>query len=236
MDNIKFMIHTYPKRLWYVNEYLIPQLESQGISRDDIIVWNDENKLGNLKAFVSSCQYIKEALPRRGGCWHLQDDVILCHDFGERIKNINPKIVNEGFVSKTIMPEMKGIKAVGITSYKLSWLSFQCIYIPNHMLVRFYEWFIDSCIINGSYKKITSKNCLDDYLFWLFYGRNFKNIPINNIAPNLVNHIDYLLGGTTCSPDRIEARGDIALAYYWDDPIPNSLEDIGGIIHGKTEN
>ena len=46
---MKYMIHCCPKRMWYVEEYLIPSMLRQGIDRDSIIIWND-NKGGEIKS------------------------------------------------------------------------------------------------------------------------------------------------------------------------------------------
>jgi len=39
---MKYMIHACPERIWYVNNYLVPELLNQGITTQDIIVWNDD--------------------------------------------------------------------------------------------------------------------------------------------------------------------------------------------------
>lgn len=55
---MKYLIHTCTKREWYVNDHLIPLLTEQGITKNDIKVWNDKNKAGNLESFVASCEWI----------------------------------------------------------------------------------------------------------------------------------------------------------------------------------
>ena len=67
----KYMIHTCPKRKWYVDEFLVPSMIEQGIDSQDITVYNDENEDGHLMAFMNSWKQLKE-----GGTWHLQDDII----------------------------------------------------------------------------------------------------------------------------------------------------------------
>ena len=39
-----YMIHAVPEREWYVEEYLIPSMISQGISPDEIEVWMDSER------------------------------------------------------------------------------------------------------------------------------------------------------------------------------------------------
>ena len=43
------MIHCCPKRIWYVEEYLIPSMLRQGIDRENIIVWKN-NKNGFFRS------------------------------------------------------------------------------------------------------------------------------------------------------------------------------------------
>ena len=67
---MRIMIHAVPRRMRYVNEVLIPQLEAQGF--EDVRVWLDANGRGNLRSCVESFA----SLPEEGGTWHLQDDVL----------------------------------------------------------------------------------------------------------------------------------------------------------------
>ena len=60
---MKYMIHSCNARLWYVEEILIPALTAQGISKDDIILFNDYYSNGNQKSFYNSAQYIKYCAP-----------------------------------------------------------------------------------------------------------------------------------------------------------------------------
>ena len=78
---MKYMIHACNSRLWYVQEYLVPSMLNQGIEQDDIILYVDENSVGNLASCINSFL----ALPDDNkGVWHLQDDVIISRDFKER--------------------------------------------------------------------------------------------------------------------------------------------------------
>lgn len=53
------MIHTCNEREWYVYDYLIPSLESQGLLPHQIKVWHDYKKIGNLKSFLNSLKWIE---------------------------------------------------------------------------------------------------------------------------------------------------------------------------------
>ena len=45
---MKIIIHACEKRMWYVNNFIIPQLNEQGIKNKDILVWNDKLEVGCL--------------------------------------------------------------------------------------------------------------------------------------------------------------------------------------------
>ena len=121
------MIHTYPKREWYVINYLVPSLIKQGIDKDNIIVLSDREKLGNLESFVSSLKEVKY------DTWHLQDDIIIASDFKDRTEILSylPTIVC-GFIhyewntGSTLM--------TGFALPKFMFMSFQCIFIPLKQL------------------------------------------------------------------------------------------------------
>ena len=129
---MKYMIHTYPKRLWYVNDYLVPSLIKQGIKKENIYIFNDSNKRGNLQAFLDSVDYIINFLPNEKGLWHLQDDVIICKNFKELSEMIDEEIVNNGFVNKWYA----NVEKSGRVKVKDYWYSFPCVYIPNKYYAR----------------------------------------------------------------------------------------------------
>ena len=62
---MKYMIHSCDKRLWYVNEYLIPSMKEQGIKNEDIIIWNDDKHHGNLGSYIDSYNEEKMDTPRK---------------------------------------------------------------------------------------------------------------------------------------------------------------------------
>ena len=74
---MKVMIHAVPKRLWYVENYLIPSIDG------DVSVWVDDKGLGNLQSCMAAFASCKG-----GETWHLQDDVLLCRDFKERTEGL----------------------------------------------------------------------------------------------------------------------------------------------------
>ena len=51
----------------------------QGINPNNIFVYRDKNKIGNLRAWVDSCNRLvaKSHELSIDGVWHLQDDVVI---------------------------------------------------------------------------------------------------------------------------------------------------------------
>lgn len=205
----KIIIHACPSRLWYVKEFLIPSLQQQGL--ENIIVKNDTYRIGNLLSFVLSC---KDA----GNAWHLQDDVVICKDFYKRIKEIGQDLIACGFVSTGF--ELEDIKA-GIQPLKYIWYSFPCIFIPGNIAQEFFKWFYFEAREDKKYKELINSRKADDELFRLFLLAKHPDIEVNNIKPALVDHIDYLLGGSQVNPLRSESS---RATYFTDKQIVDDLK------------
>lgn len=208
---MKYLIHTYPKRLWYVNEFLIPSMIEQGINKEDIHIYNDEKFKGNLKAFIESCKYVKENFDIEKGTWHLQDDVVISSDFAERTKYVTKDDVQCGFVSEMYNKVKKD--AVGKQNIKYIWLSFPCIYIPNLYIVEFIDWLEKNKFRNDDMKTRYLANNYDDFFFINYLADRRRDIYTFNIKPNLVDHIDYLIGGTS----GVKERDKIVTGFWFED-------------------
>lgn len=183
----KIIIHTYPARLWYVKNFLVPSLLNQGI--DNIVIVNDKNKIGNLLSFVLS-------LKGAGSAWHLQDDVVICKDFAKRIKkykNLACGFCAEGFEVGEIIE--------GITNITNMWFSFPCLHIPADISEEFYNWFMEA-EKTEDFQTMINTGKMDDLIFKEYLIKYHPNIKVTNIAPNLVDHIDYLIGGSIANAQR----------------------------------
>ena len=211
---MKYLIHTYPKRLWYVEKYLIPSMLKQGISEKDIYIYNDEYKKGNLFAFMESLDYINENLKKEKGLWHLQDDVILCKNFKEESIKASDKVIN-GFVNKNYA----NVEKSGEVNVKEYWYSFPCIYIPYKYTKGFNEW-VESVREKAPYRKKYITGRYDDYFFYKYLETEFKNDTMINLKPNLVDHIDYLIGYTTGKRRKVQVRAE----YFKDLDLVKELE------------
>ena len=73
----KYVIHSTPERMWYVENYLFPSMINQGIDAHNIMIKCDVNHDGCLE----NCMKIFKSMENNDGSWHLQDDVIICKDF-----------------------------------------------------------------------------------------------------------------------------------------------------------
>ena len=208
---MRYMIHAYPTRMWYVTEYLVPSLTAQGISLDDITIWNDENGHGCLQSCLESFESLQD---EPGGTWHLQDDVIICRKFAKLTKENDDGIVC-GFFCRNFDLFSKP----GIVPAAEQWYSFPCIRIPNEMLRPFREW-LDSKRDVPKYAQYIQENKHDDW-FWKEYMRTL-NVTALNLTPNLVDHIDYLVGGTLVNAARLVKIN--RAAFFEDTDLVDKLE------------
>ena len=152
----KYIIHTCPKRLWYVEEFLLPSMTAQGIKPEDIKVWNDAEGIGNLRATMKSFSEI----PMDGqGTWHLQDDVIISSNFKALTEKHNEGIVC-GFCSR-----YSEERPTGDTTLRNIWYSFPCIRIPNNLARECSKWFYHGAINDAKYKNWVESKKHDDEAF-----------------------------------------------------------------------
>lgn len=187
-----YLIHSCQKRKWYVDEYLVPSMLKQGIERENILIYNDVHKEGCLKSFIESSQMITSL---RGGTWHLQDDVIISSNFKELTEAYDSGIVC-GFCSYYSEDVPMGIRTV-----KDMWYSFPCIRMPNSVLRGFINW-LKSPTINNKYRAYIEANKFVDSLFREYILQNHACKTVQNLYPNIVDNVDYLLGGSTINYQR----------------------------------
>lgn len=213
---MKYLIHTIPKRLWYVEEYLIPSMVKQSIMKKDIYIYNDENGFGNLFAFLDSLNYVIENLSEECGVWHLQDDVIISKNFKNETEALtNTGCVVNGFVNRNYA----SVEKYGLVKVQDYWYSFPCVFIPNKYLEEFINW-IEKVKEHAPYRKRYLKGRYDDYFFYKFLEEEHPTDNMYNRKPNLVDHIDYLLGGTTGTRKNIPVRAE----YFEDLDLVEELE------------
>lgn len=207
----KYMIHACNERMWYVDDYLITSMMEQGIDRKDIILWQDKESKGNLESFMQSMKWIGEHENYLGGIWHLQDDVVISKDF-KRITDKN----NYGIVCGFCNDKFDGgsVNIIGLTTHQTSWFSFQCIRIPNIFAYECAKWYYETVIPQDLYPEWRKEGKNDDKMWKLFLQDNHPNVMSNNLYGNLVDHIDFLLGGSLINLHR---KHEQRRAYMFDD-------------------
>lgn len=201
------MIHACPARQWYVDGYLVPSLLEQGIHSDEITVWTDTDGIGNLASCIKS---FSQCAKTDGETWHLQDDVIICRDFATRARAAPSGVVcgfcvdiyeNDPFVQ-------------GPTTAKYMWQSsFPCIKIPNALAGEFVQYLTTEAPNRPELRKLTDTGKKDDTLFYIFMKERHRRMDVTNLSPHLVDHIDWLIGGSTIN----QWRGYIVRSCLWDD-------------------
>ena len=177
---MRFLIHACPQRMWYVKEYLIPSMQEQGIK--DISVDCDTEHRGNLESFMQSFLHLEDD----GGMWHLNDDILICRKFAEMTEKYDDGIVC-GFACWPTTPS-------GIGKAKDLWWSFPCIRIPNEIARECAEWFYS--IGRIKYPDHASTGMEDDWFFKAFMEECHPDMEILKLEPSLVDHVDYLIGGS----------------------------------------
>jgi len=200
---MKVLIHAYPKRMWYVEGWLVPELERQGA--DEIEIWNDSEGKGNLRACLESFA----ARTGDGGTWHIQDDVLLCRDFVQRCREHDNGVVY-GFCNVQFTDDPQ---QTGCVSVEDAWHSFQCLRIPDAYARECAAWFEGPGRTSGLYPIWISSGKMDDDMFRTFLLDRHGRETVENLKPNLVEHVDWIIGGSILSP----WRGYIARAHFWDD-------------------
>lgn len=203
MDN--YLIHACPQRMWYVQDYLVPSLQAQGINP---IVRCDTEGLGCLE----SCMQIFKDL-NGDVTWHLQDDVIICRDFAKRTQELT------GIVNGFCWTKAKTWDYGDVHQSK-TWYSFPCIRIPDDLARECAEWYYAEG--KKMHSQLSRTGRFDDAFFYIFLNTKHRNIWVRNLKPNLVDHIDYLIGGTTVSTDRQESHS--RAAWFEDKDLVDELE------------
>lgn len=199
----KYLIHGCKDRKWYVENYLLPSMYDQGISDTDICVYMDMDGKGCLQSFMDSIEYLLED----GDTWHLQDDILLCSDFKKRTEQIYDTELVCGFASKYDKEAKPGV-VKGIDNI---WFSFPCIRIPNSILRHFSVWFYSYLRDDNRFKMWIRSKKNEDLLFRYFIDNYYKELTATNVAPNLVEHIDWLIGGSLVN----KQRDEIVRSLYW---------------------
>ena len=191
----KYVIHSCPERMWYVEQYLVPSMKDQGMT--GIIVKCDNNHVGCLE----SCMQIFMTTYGDGGSWHLQDDVIIGMDFKEQTE----KYVS-GIVCGYCWNKDDNLAKTGNVTPHDMWWSFPCIYIQNNLVRECAKWFYTDARYQFKYQDWVKANKFDDAFFKEFMELYYPDYNVINLKPNLVDHIDYLIGGSSVNGIRLDKQ------------------------------
>lgn len=201
------MIHACPQRMWYVDGFLIPSLRAQGV--ENIQIWNDSAKDGNLTA----CMRAFASCAGDGGTWHLQDDVLIARDFAKRARAHDRGVVF-GFCCQYFLDNPACTGQVYVPD---AWHSFQCVRIPDAYARECAEWYFSGAWKDadesGELLVLQHANKGDDSFFRHFLLDRHGLESVENLKPNLVEHVDVLIGGSVLHP----WRDYFARAHFWDD-------------------
>jgi hypothetical protein len=145
--------------------------------------------------------------------WHMQDDVVICSDFKkqtEELESVDVKIIC-AFTCKYDDDRNPGLKE----ARDHMWYSFPCLRINSKLTKLFAEW-VDMWVWHDpQFGFYVRQKKGDDYLFRIYIENYFPREPVLNLAPNLVDHVDYLIGGTIVNPQRDMKN---VRSMYWDEP------------------
>lgn len=197
-----FLIHTCPKRLWYVEEFLVPSLKEQGILEGDIFIYNDANRDGNLVSCMKSFLYYSGAFPNERDIWNLQDDILLCRDFYKRCSTLSSAgwDIVMGYCSEGY-PDRDCITFPTISNHL--WWSAPCMKLTAEIMGLISDRFWKVLPTNKKYLLYHTIQKCDDVMINDWIGENLKNnIKIMQVSPNLVDHVDYIIGGSLVNAQR----------------------------------
>lgn len=196
----KFLIHACKDRLWYVKQYLIKSMKRQGISAKNIDIYLDRDEEGCLE----SCMKSFAMMPfNEYDTWHMQDDVIICSDFKERTDMLD-RLQKNSVVCGYCYTLDENKHVVGHVKAKQMWYSFPCIRIPNNIARYCADWYYRKVQKDNAYGIYIRSKRHDDTLFHIFMEDYFSQHDVLNLKPNLVDHVDYLIGGSVVNKARAE--------------------------------
>ena len=139
----------------------------------------------------------------------MQDDIIISSKFKEKTEEYDSGIVC-GFCNGF------SISRPGRVVLFDMWYSMPCIRIPGYIFKEFVEWLNDESTKN-TFRSYIEENKHDDVLFEAFMKNKYPKTLTYNLAPNIVNHIDHLLGGSIINKSRSKST-EFIMSRFWDEP------------------
>lgn len=115
------------------------------------------------------------------------------------------------------------------------WYSFQCIRVPDSLAGECAVWFFSDASkrTQAKYRNRVLRKKHDDDFFRFFLEEKHPEMTVLNLKPNLVDHIDYLIGGTLVNKDRIEK---VNRAAYWENEDEQLVEKLWKQMQDRNQN
>ncbi len=151
--------------------------------------------------------------------------MLLCRDFVERCREHDEGVVY-GFCCEQFTDDPA---QVGRVPVKDAWHSFQCVRIPDAWARECAAWLEGPGRTSGMYPIWIKSGKMDDDVFRTFLTDQHGSETVENLRPNLVEHVDWIVGGSVLSP----WRGYLARAHFWDDE--ELVRELKAAVKGKVQ-
>ena len=197
----KYLIHTCKDREWYVDNFLIPSMVKQGIEYNNIYKYIDNNKEGNLLACMNAFEMVSAFGDFEEITWHLQDDVAISKYFKQYTEVEYESDIICGFCTREQIA-----RPIGRVDPIDMWYSFQCIGIKNYIASGCAHWFYTDGYESNDILAFFEKGLGDDEVFKYYCTNECSGLKVLNLMPNLVEHIDFLIGGSTAAKGMPQRR------------------------------
>ena len=196
----KYLVHTCKEREWYVRDFLVPSMVKQGIEYNNIFIYIDSRREGNLLSCMNAFKQCSK-FDFNEIMWHLQDDVAISKEFKQYTEvNYESDIVCAFCTREQIARPIGQVDPVDM------WYSFQCIGIRSEIASGCAHWFENIGRNEPELSKLVSRGLGDDEVFKYYCTEVCSGLKVLNLIPNLVEHIDFLIGGSTAAKGMPQRR------------------------------
>lgn len=197
----KYLVHTCKEREWYVRDFLVPSMVKQGIEYNNIFIYIDSRREGNLAACMKAFQQVELFSDFNEIVWHLQDDVAISKEFKQYTE-----VDYESDIVCAFCTREQIARPIGQVDPVDMWYSFQCIGIKSEIASGCAYWFENTGKNEQELSKLVSHGFGDDEVFKWYCTKVCSGLKVLNLMPNLVEHIDFLIGGSTAAKGMPQRR------------------------------
>ena len=105
------------------------------------------------------------------------------------------------------------------------WYSFPCIHVPRSIANECAQWYFEFVTHNSQYSMWIREKKRDDSIFWIYVQDYCDQIKtVFHMKPNIVDHVDYLIGGSIIN--RIRPEKETHAAYFEEEILVKNLEKL----------